>query len=481
MQPKYLIAAIAATFCVGTTSVGHAESNAEVFSPGANAFAFNDGSGNSNTGSFAGMGYEVIEGHAVAEGDMVLGKVDGHGNVLTNGKRGLGQASFFDRWTNGIIPYQFSADISSAERALAEEAIEHWNAYTSISLIEITDDNRAGFENFINFETSNGCASYVGMRGGEQSLWILFHEHTRSDRDNFINVQWDNIVPGKEFNFDVLNAGAVLLGEYDYGSIMHYGEQFFSTNSNQSTISVLDGKSAIGQRLALSDRDIQSANELYSTDLALSVNSTSDVTANTINIDFQIVNQGSMGAHNLSLSIDAGGNADWVSMSPNSGWDCEAAGTKLNCTRETLETSATSVFTVVANANGANASTLKATLLAKSRENDYGNNAYNDSVDEPVGPSAGASSDTTQPGGGFNTSGGNGSTNGSGEEPGAPSEALPENPDTEQAAQGGFSGSGQNSSTVPEASGGSGGAVSPASAFVLLLLAGVTVGRRRRQ
>ncbi len=444
MQRNSKSAAIAAILCVSISTVGNAE-NKEIFAPRAGSVLFNDAV-DSNKSASTGSGYDIVHGHAVIEGDMVLGRVDSQGNLLGSYKRGLGQARTLDRWPNGIVPYQFSAGISANEQDLAEQAVDHWNQYSSITLVELTDENRADYPNYVTFESSNGCASYVGMRGGEQELWIssscgvgsiiheighavgLFHEHTRNDRDNFITVLWDNIVPGKEFNFDILNSNTVLLGEYDYGSIMHYGESFFSVG-NQATINVLDG-SDIGQRIALSDRDIQSANTLYETDLALTLSVTEDTEGDRLITDIQITNQGDMGAHRLKLLLDTGGDASWLSMSANSGWGCTSNGTLLTCNRDTLDASATSLFTVVANANGTPASITTGELLAKTRETDYTNNGHNKTVTPPPVPSAQGMIDgsggngSAQPINSSDTNDGNNSTQ-------DPSDLGAANPDTE--------------------------------------------------
>ena len=89
------------------------------------------------------------------------------------------------------------------------------------------------------------CASYVGMQGGPQLLFVgvcnskaallhelghtigFFHEHSRLDRDNYIRIMYQNIHPRYEIYFakhaptDIDSLGV----PYDYDSIMHYSER----------------------------------------------------------------------------------------------------------------------------------------------------------------------------------------------------------------------------------------------------------------
>ena len=52
----------------------------------------------------------------------------------------------------------------------------------------------------------------------------LYHEHSRPDRDDYVTIFKQNIVPGSyDANFE-LEADTLTLGvPYDYGSVMHYG------------------------------------------------------------------------------------------------------------------------------------------------------------------------------------------------------------------------------------------------------------------
>ncbi|XP_038826991.1 high choriolytic enzyme 1-like [Salvelinus namaycush] len=133
--------------------------------------------------------------------------------------------------------------------------------------------------NYIEFISGTGCASYVGLQGGAQPLYFgracnvgnlchelmhalgLHHEHTRPDRDQYVTIQWDNVVPGKAKNF-VVKKGDTQDLPYDYDSIMHYGTYYFSSNRNPTIGSKKSGVQ-IGQRNHLSPLDITRLNKLY--------------------------------------------------------------------------------------------------------------------------------------------------------------------------------------------------------------------------
>jgi len=118
MQRFTFTAAVAALLCVGASVAIHAETNPEIATPTSEIFVFHDGN-TTITSSFAELGYAVVDGHAITEGDIVLGPVSSNGTLQRYNQRGLGQTRLFDRWNNGIIPYQFSTELSDTERELA--------------------------------------------------------------------------------------------------------------------------------------------------------------------------------------------------------------------------------------------------------------------------------------------------------------------------------------------------------------------------
>lgn len=93
----------------------------------------------------------------------------------------------------------------------------------------------------------------------------LFHEQSRSDRDDFVTINWSNIKSGESHNFDQHGGSTGRdLGNYDYFSMMHYGRMAFSKNKSD-TITTLDPsvQGVIGTATGLSWGDVLSLMELY--------------------------------------------------------------------------------------------------------------------------------------------------------------------------------------------------------------------------
>lgn len=129
-----------------------------------------------------------------------------------------------------------------------------------------------------------GCFSNVGYLGKSQRLNLgygcmikraivheflhalgFFHQQSSADRDNFINIHWENIQKGTEYNFDKYSSAKITnFGtRYDYGSIMHYGPLAFSKNNKPTMSAKYSGGELMGQSKGLSKTDIIKINKMY--------------------------------------------------------------------------------------------------------------------------------------------------------------------------------------------------------------------------
>ena len=222
--------------------------------------------------------YEAIKGNAIAEGDIVIGKI-----------RDLALRRAFilpqiggSPWPRGIVPFQLSENLPFANKLAIFEAINHWQQKTSIQFVELTSKNRANYHDYVSFVPAPGttCASYVGKKGGPQAIQLsprctamntvheighalgLWHEQSRIDRDQFVRIVWENIEEDHRFNFEQHLTDGEDFGEYDYQSIMHYSAYAFSKNG-EKTIVPLAEDTTIGQREQLSEKDITAISALY--------------------------------------------------------------------------------------------------------------------------------------------------------------------------------------------------------------------------
>jgi hypothetical protein len=216
--------------------------------------------------------YTVVNGVAVAEGDIVLGPAGG----IT--AQGTGVVGTYSIWPGGVVPYSIDPKLPTPSRVT--DAIAVWNTKLAgyIHLIPRTAETA-----YVNFVPGSGCSSYVGyVHSAAEPITLdtscstgnaiheighvlgLWHEQTRNDRDTYILVHTANIDPAYAFNFSKVGASGQSIGAYDYGSIMHYGSTAFSING-QPTITTIPAGIPIGQRSGLSAGDIAAIQFLYNT------------------------------------------------------------------------------------------------------------------------------------------------------------------------------------------------------------------------
>jgi hypothetical protein len=227
-----------------------------------------------------------VDGKTFFEGDIYLGSAE----EIRLEEKSIGIAGANFRWEFGQIPFVINGDDNLRQKVGLAKA--HWEKFTPIRLLEITAadeisadgrtvtmaDGRV-FTSYVSFENQGGCFSAVGRRGGRQVISLgdgctvgsaiheightvgLFHEQSRADRDNFIKIIEANINPIAKHNFKQHIQDANDLGEYDFGSIMHYPATAFSING-KVTIETKNGD-PIGQRKGLSKGDVAGVKIMY--------------------------------------------------------------------------------------------------------------------------------------------------------------------------------------------------------------------------
>ena len=163
------------------------------------------------------------------------------------------------------------------------EAIRHWEERTPIRFVERGPGNAERFPNYVFFRESDACASAIGRRQtGRQDVFLaaigcdhlgivvheightvgLWHEQSREDRDQFVRIIHENIELAQEHNFDQHVTDGDDIGDYDFGSIMHYGKYAFSVNGEPTIVPLVEGVT-IGQRDGLSRGDIAAVRFMY--------------------------------------------------------------------------------------------------------------------------------------------------------------------------------------------------------------------------
>lgn len=221
------------------------------------------------------LSFTDVGGNAIFEGDILLGTVDEVRACMDEPRSmGLGIVAIAGqqfRWKDGVVAYE----VVPALRERVAEAIAHWEEHTPFRFNERTNE-----EDYISFEQLDGCYSRVGRQGGKQVISLastcslgsaiheighalgLWHEQSRADRDDHITIKWDNIHPNYVNNFAQHILDGEDLGDYDFGSIMHYPSNAFAVDKHKPTIVTRNGES-IGQRNGLSRGDISAIQLMY--------------------------------------------------------------------------------------------------------------------------------------------------------------------------------------------------------------------------
>ena len=147
-------------------------------------------------------------------------------------------------WPGGVVPYDISK-LTPAQQTVALRAMQRWTN-TGAKLQFIPRTAEVEYVSFTGNTNAGNNTSLVGFKKGaradinitafwwRQGPWMpahelghvlgFIHEHQRWDRDQFVTIHYENIKPGRAFDYDWIPKTNWMVSSlaYDYRSIMHY-------------------------------------------------------------------------------------------------------------------------------------------------------------------------------------------------------------------------------------------------------------------
>jgi len=186
------------------------------------------------------------------------------------------------RWRDGFIVHP-DRNFNQQEFEVINAALYELSTVLCIQVLMWPQDSSptGDYVEMIRGGDGSGCWSYVGRLGGRQDLNLQAngcvykgtvmheaihalgynHEQCRPDRDDHVNVFFQNIDPAMAYNYDKMMDTTTFGTAYDTRSIMHYNSYDFS-NNGQPAILAKDG-SQVGSQGVLTGNDIDKLKRMY--------------------------------------------------------------------------------------------------------------------------------------------------------------------------------------------------------------------------
>lgn len=217
--------------------------------------------------------FKIVNGMAIAFGDVLLGTPEQED--LTEGYY---VASPPQLWDKNEIPYSIEPNLPNPERV--KQAIEYFHQNTSVRFIPYR-----GQPDALIFSPGNDhCYSMLGRTGGMQPVYLnadcewqhiahemmhalgFSHEQSRTDRDQYVKIQWENVDAKYRSQFDIVPESfmdSVKDSPFDYQSIMLYEKNAFAKLPELLTMKTLTALDITPVKFGLSASDLQRLSRLY--------------------------------------------------------------------------------------------------------------------------------------------------------------------------------------------------------------------------
>ncbi|MEZ4752463.1 MAG: M12 family metallopeptidase [Bdellovibrionota bacterium] len=220
------------------------------------------------------IGFVVDGDLAIAQGDIILGSVEDGEKV----EKGYYKPFRPRLWESNEIPYHIDEKLPNPDRV--REALDQLESQTALKFIPFSGQEDA----LVFVRGSEHCYSYLGRIGGHQPVQLadtcsapailhevmhalgFIHEHSRTDRDEYVKVNWDNIDPKFRMQFETVPE--ILMDPikgtpFDYASIMLYPPNAFAKDKNKLTLESATAQMLNPANARLSNQDVERVGRLY--------------------------------------------------------------------------------------------------------------------------------------------------------------------------------------------------------------------------
>jgi len=225
---------------------------------------------------------ELFEGDIELDPDQLAAVEEQNAKGINNVYGSIRSRHWKTNGRNDVIKYYIDPQISGATAAI-NLAIADYHKYTCLRFSK-QSSKPSGPHIF--FTTGSGCSSPVGKSSYGNSIRLargcwrkgtimheighsigFYHEQSRPDRDQHVEILWNNIKSANKHNFNKYKTDRIdsLGTAYDYDSMMHYGSTFFALRRGLLTIKTKNPSKqrSIGQRNGFSQGDIEQIKLMY--------------------------------------------------------------------------------------------------------------------------------------------------------------------------------------------------------------------------
>lgn len=222
------------------------------------------------------VAFEIKDGVALAEGDIVLGKLPADQTV----EKGVTPARQTRLWPSHEIPYSIQEGVVQVQAI--QEAIAELQRTTPVRFVPYQGQS----DSVVFVKSEEICASYLGRTGGAQPVYLspkctsneiihelmhalgFVHEHSRPDRDQYLEVLWSNIEERYWPQFwimpdDMVHDYVGSVFSFDPESIMLYDANAFAKTTDLISLKAKSGESIRPSRGKLSRVDQERVIYLY--------------------------------------------------------------------------------------------------------------------------------------------------------------------------------------------------------------------------